>query len=110
MKTIIYFIEHHSINWPLIWSDCSPYICIWLLFLVLLAFLLVKNYNKAVKNEYLVKTTAKLCALNGTILYLQEENKSLLVRVQKSERKRDEKGHYLTTSGKGHGKRKKQIS
>ena len=57
-----------------------------------------KSYRKDVEikvNELIVKNNI-----------LEAENLSLKNRLEKVERKRDSKGHYLPTSGKGHGKKK----
>lgn len=75
MKTIIYFVENHSTNWPLIWHDCSPYLV--LILILVLSLIIVKNENLTAKNKELLK-----CG-----------------------RERDEKGHFLVVTGKGHGKK-----
>ena len=59
MKAIVYFVTHHSINWPLIWSDCSPFIVLWLIFIMFFVMWCSRNYCEAIKTEYMVKTTLK---------------------------------------------------
>lgn len=109
MKTIFLFIENTGINWSVIWVDCAPYLCLLLIIALVLVIIQAKKTAKELQADYLIRSTYKLCALNGEIMELQTENTSLLVRLQKSERKRDEKGHYLPTSGKGHGKKKQTV-
>lgn len=148
MKALIYFIENHGINWPLIWSDCSIYAFIWLFLICFIVIWAAKNYKDAIREEYLVKkdyiqneylekTTSKLCAMTTSLDKLTDENKFLhqvfadykndatneLIEKQTkindleeenkklsmSVRKRDEKGHFLPTSGNGHGKKKALI-
>jgi len=101
MKTIIYFITHHSINWPLIWSDCSPFIVLWLFCIMFFVIWYSRNYCNAIEDEYLVRTTVKMSDLIVKIDELTAKNKDLQSQV----RGRDEKGHFLPISGKGHKKR-----
>lgn len=110
MKTIIYFVENHSTNWPLIWSDCSPYICILLFVNLFVVIWLAKNYKYSIKNEYLLRTTVKLSSLQVIIDELTAKNKSLEEKLNQSVRKRDEKGHFLMVTGNGHGKKDWNIA
>ena len=109
MKNIITFFENTGVNYSVIWSDCSPYLCAVLLIALILGYYFAKKTNQCLTDYYLLKSTTKVCQLEGKIFDLEAENKALSEKVEKLERKRDEKGHYLPTSGKGHGKRKKQT-
>lgn len=77
MKTLITFFESFMINWPIIWSDTSIYICLWIIALYLITVWAAKNYRNSVREEYLVKTTSKLCALNDEIDKQKSEYKFL---------------------------------
>jgi len=126
MKNLINLIENQAINWELIWTDISIYVCFMLLIDIVFVIYAAKNYKNNWREHYLVKTTSKLCTLNCEIDRLTSENKFLReaftdykkdveVRINElaeenkklsmSVRKKDEKGHYLPISGNGHGKK-----
>jgi len=106
MKNLITFFENTGVNWSVIWSDCSPYLCAWLFILLILSLILIKNYNTDLKNKQTVKLNEKICSLEFANKELSAKNNDLTIRLQKTERKRDEKGHYLPILGNGHGKKK----
>lgn len=88
MKTLITFFESFSnvlesdirsfaINWPVIWSDSSIYVCFWLVVFCLIVIWAANNYRRSVRDEYLVKTTSKLVHLHGLIDEKEREYKFL---------------------------------
>lgn len=124
MKTIFYFITEHSTNWSLIWSDISIYVCIWLILVMLVVIWAANNYRESVKYEAEEKQNRLVISLSHELDMLQLENSGLREafknykedvqaeiyrlreRLKLTERKRDAKGLYLSTTGKGHGKKK----
>jgi len=106
MKNLITYFENTGVNWSVIWSDCSLFICLFLLFVIVSAYWWHKKTIQEMKYEYKTESNNELCALNSQIIALQKTNNDLTIRLQKTERKRDEKGLYLPISGKGHGKKK----
>lgn len=123
MKNLLYLIENQGANWELIWTDISIYVCVMLAANIIFVIYAAKNYKNNLREHYLVKTTSRLCALNCEIDRLTSENKFLHesftdykkdveIRINNlaeenkklsaSVRKKDEKGHYLPISGKGH--------
>lgn len=64
MKT---FILNHAINYSEIWTDVSIYVCLWLVALILITIWAAKNWRNSIREEYLVKTTSKICALTAQI-------------------------------------------
>lgn len=126
MKNLINLIENQGVNWQLIWTDISIYVCVMLIIDIVFVIYAAKNYKNNWREHYLVKTTSKLCTLNCEIDRLTSQNKFLRdaftdykkdveVRINElaeenkklsaSVRKKDEKGHYLPISGKGHKKK-----
>ena len=69
MKTLILLAENQGANWSLILSDISLFVC------VLLLGLAVYFWRKQQKQRenYLVKSTARLCALEGARLEILEK-------------------------------------
>lgn len=103
-----------GINWPVIWSDSSIYVCLWLISMMCLVVWSAGNYRNSVRDEYLVKVTLGLIALEQEREKLESENRLLTeafaqyrTDVQFMKPKRNSKGQFITTTGKGHGKRKK---
>lgn len=98
----IAFFKTHGVNFKVIWNDCSPYIVAWFVFVfVPLVMWSANNYKLSLRNEYLVKTTSKLCALNLEIDELKAANKILresnmrLFEKTPAARLRDEEGKFL---------------
>ena len=72
------FVKSHGVNFKVIWNDCSPYIVGWFVFaFVPLVMWSANNYKRSLREEYLVKTTSKLCALNLEIDELKASNDKL---------------------------------
>ena len=117
MKTIIDFLYSFSINWPLIWSDLSIYICACLFICLFGIIIIAVNYEDAVRKDYikrlkdieenyLLRTTIKVSEIAVKNDELTAENLSLKNRLEKAERKRNLDGSFAVQSGKGHGKKK----
>lgn len=106
MKNLITFFENTGVNWSVIWSDCSLFVCLVLLIALAAAYWWHKKTIQETKEDYLLKITEKYCYYETLVLSLQIKNADLTSRLQKTERKRNEKGEFLPTSGKGHGKKK----
>lgn len=114
------FIAEHSINWSLIWSDCSIYVCIWLFICLVLTIVIASNYGHSVRNEAEEKAESVVNTLSLEIdsyelqnCYLKEAfvaHKKEIERLSKFERKRNPDGTFVISSGKGHGKRKQLKS
>ena len=114
---VVKFLINHSINYRLIWFHISPIICIWCIGAVIVAIWAAKNYVSSIREEYLIKTTSKLCSLNTEIDELKAMNKfmdeafrqcrkdstqELIYRqniidqyAARYDRKRNEKGQFL---------------
>lgn len=124
MKSLFYFFANHSINWSMIWSDVSIYVCIWLILVMLIVIWAANNYRKSVKYEAEEKQNRLVVSLSHELDMINLENSgfreafknykedvqselySLRERLKVAERKRDSKGLYLPSTGKGHGKKK----
>lgn len=130
--------DQFGINWSVIWSDSSIFVCLWLVSVMLLVCWGATNYRNSVREEYLVKTTSarikweqekeKLESENrflteafyeyrsktisditehqDRINQLSAENNDFKAKIKLLSRARNEKGQFIVTSGKGHGKRK----
>ena len=78
INPIAVFLQNHGVNFKVIWNDCSPYIVGWFVFaFVPLVMWSYNNYKRSLREEYLVKTTSKLCALNLEIDELKASNDKL---------------------------------
>lgn len=122
MKTLFF---DFSINYAAIWSDLSIYVCLWLVAFVLITVWAAKNYKNSIREEYLTKTTSKLCAMAAEIDQLTAERdhyksafdqyykdiNAELIETRSKIQKRNPNGTFAITSGKGHGKKKevKQV-
>lgn len=107
---IIYFLQNHSINLPEIWSDCSIYVCLWLVSIVLLAIWSANNYKRSIKKEYEEKKDSSIHSLNHLVDKLESENSYLkqafdsykydtqreIIRLKQFEQLRDNKGRFLS--------------
>lgn len=116
---IIYFLQNHSINLPEIWSDCSIYVCLWLVSVILLAIWSAKNYKRSVDSEYKEVTKTMVNSLNHEIDRLESENSYLkqafnsykedvqreLIELRGKLPKRNSDGTFAFKTGKGHGKK-----
>lgn len=127
MKTLIYFIMNHSINLPEIWSDCSIYVCLWLVSVVLLAIWSAKNYKRSVqleasedkanesyKHKNIVLSLSKqIDNLESQNSYLKQafdsykyDTQKELIELMGKLPKRNSNGTFAFKTGKGHGKKK----
>lgn len=117
LNPVFLFIENHGINYGVIWSDISPFVCLWLTFICIIIILAANNFKKSIRDEYSVKTTSKIIFLNQQIDELEAANKLVneafrkyrndtnaeLTERQKRidyyseryDRVRDSKGHFL---------------
>lgn len=117
INPVSYFFQNHAFNYKVIWSDLSPYLCLWLIFMCVLTVFAANNYRRSIRDEYLTKTTSKLIALNQEIDELKASNdfineafasyradatnqladkqKRIDYYSEKYDRKRDLKGHFL---------------
>lgn len=78
INPIAVFLQNHGVNFRVIWIDCSPYIVAWFIFaFVPLVMWSANNYKRSLRDEYLVKTTSKLIALNNEIDEQKAANKIL---------------------------------
>lgn len=66
-----------GINWPVIWSDSSVFVCLWLILVVLLTIWAAKNYQNSVHEEYMVKVTCASIAWEEEREKLKSENRFL---------------------------------
>lgn len=115
MKSLFTFITEHSINWSLIWSDCSIYVCIWLFICLVLTIVIASNYGHSVRKEADEKADSVVQSLSHELDMLELQNCYLrqsftdhtkeIERLSKFERKRNPDGTFVISSGKGHGKK-----
>lgn len=99
MKTLIILAANQGANWSLIWSDLSVFVC---LFLIIIALHFRQKCLKQ-REDYLVKGTAKICAIEGEKIELEKKIEELQAKLPK----RNSDGTFAETSGKGHGKKRK---
>lgn len=66
-----------GINWPVIWSDSSVFVCLWLILVVLITIWAAKNYQNSVHEEYMVKVTCASIAWEEEREKLKSENRFL---------------------------------
>jgi len=98
---IINFAMTHSINFTAIWADISIWLCLWLISVCFLVIWAANNYRISIREDYLVRTTSKLIALNNEIDELKAANKILresnarLFDRTPAARKRNLKGQFL---------------
>lgn len=111
--TFVNQFTQFGINWSVIWADSSIYICTWLISMIVLTIWSARNYRNSVREEYLVKVTSARIAWEEEREKLESENRLLTeafaqyrTDVQIIKPKRNEKGQFITTTGKGHGTRK----
>lgn len=100
MKTLITLAANQGANWSLIWSDLSVFVC---LLLIGIALYFRQKYLKQ-REDYLVKGTAKLCAIEGEKIELEKRIEELQAKLPK----RNPDGTFGIKTGKGHGKKRKQ--
>lgn len=78
INPVAVFLQNHGVNFKVIWIDCSPYIVAWFVFaFVPLVMWSANNYKRSLRDEYLVKTTSKLIALNSEVDEQKAANKIL---------------------------------
>lgn len=120
MKTLISLAANQGVNWSLIWSDISIFVCV--LFLGLAVYFWHKQQTQ--RENYLVKSTARLCALEGARLEILEKFRlykndvtlELIARqtrineLEEKAQKRNPDGTFATKTGKGHGKKRKEAA
>lgn len=120
MKSLFTFIENQGINWSLIWSDCSIYICIWMFALLVLLIVIMPNYVHSSIKEAEEKAQLVVQSLSHEFDMLELQNTYLrqsfidhtkeIERLSKFERKRNPDGSFSISSGKGHGKKKNNLN
>lgn len=84
MKTLTLFFNcltdvftSFTINLPVIWSDVSIYVCLWLVVFCIIVIWAANNYRRSVRDEYLVKTTSARIKWDDEMERVQSENRSL---------------------------------
>lgn len=115
MKTLIDFLYSFSINYDVIWSDCSVYVCLFLCEIIIIALwqLSICNDKLAIaKRQIRLDYSSEIDQLTAEVeffkgmnhVFIQEIN-DLKNRVQK----RNPDGTFAVQSGKGHGKKKATV-
>lgn len=109
MKNLLYYLSNQGINYSEIWNDTGLFLCLSIMFsfYALLVAWSAKNYRKQALKEANEASESMLHSISHQLDVFEAENSTLKESIKKyqSERKRDDKGHFIATSGKGHGKK-----
>ena len=112
MKTIIDFLYSFSINYDVIWSDCSVYVCLFLC-VIIVDFWQLDRYDEKLsiaKKQIRLDYSAEIDQLTAEVEFFKEINHFLIKENNAKIRKRNPDGTFAVQSGKGHGKKKTTVT